>query len=181
MCKLTQTLPRRCTHRLGIVGICGLQLGGRGRRLHSIPDDLVDLMTDLRNFLIPRLVPRGTASTDFRDSLKAILALAERYPAQSLPPYIPRAVARFLPALLMPCSRRGMPRNIGINARRFQKGELEALWTGSSILVSNTLPSTSTDDHLPALRTLTGGARASSWRRCSWEMTKSFRGSSGIT
>jgi hypothetical protein len=71
--------------------------------VHSIPGDLVDLLTrngtfafledphetghlwDLRNFRIPCLVPRGAASKDFRDSLKAILALAERYPAQSLP------------------------------------------------------------------------------------------------
>jgi hypothetical protein len=95
--------------------------------VHSIPGDLVDLLTrngtfafledlhetghlwDLRIFRIPRLVPRGTASKDFGDSLKAILALAERYPAQSLSLYIPRAFAQFLPALLMPCSRSGKP------------------------------------------------------------------------
>ena len=106
----------------------------------SIPGDLVDLLTrngtfafledlhetgrlwDLRNFRIPRLVPRGAASRDFGDSLKAILALAERYPAQSLPLYILRAFAQFLPALLMPCSRRGKPRHVSLNARRFQKG-----------------------------------------------------------
>jgi hypothetical protein len=29
----------------------------------------------------------------------------------------------------MPCSRRGKPRHLSINARRFQKGEWEALWT----------------------------------------------------
>jgi hypothetical protein len=29
----------------------------------------------------------------------------------------------------MPCSLRGKPRHITINARRFQKGEWEALWT----------------------------------------------------
>jgi hypothetical protein len=113
----------------------------------SIPGDLVDLLTrngtfafledlhetgrlwDLRNFRIPRLVPRGAASRDFGDSLKAILALAERYPAQSLPLYILRAFAQFLPALLMPCSRRGKPRHVSLNARRFQKGEWESLWT----------------------------------------------------
>ena len=112
----------------------------------SIPGDLVDLLTrngtfafledlhetgrlwDLRNFRIPRLVPRGAASRDFGDSLKAILALAERYPAQSLPLYILRAFAQFLPALLMPCSRRGKPRHVSLNARRFQKGEWESLW-----------------------------------------------------
>jgi hypothetical protein len=89
----------------------------------SIPCDLVDLLTrngtfafledlhetgslwDLQNFHIPRLVPRGVASKDFGDSLKDILALAERYPARSLPLYILRAFAQFLPALLMPCSR----------------------------------------------------------------------------
>jgi hypothetical protein len=112
----------------------------------SIPGDLVDLLTrngtfafledlhetgrlwDLRNFRIPRLVPRGAASRDFGDSLKAILTLAERYPAQSLPLYILRAFAQFLPALLMPCSRRGKPRHVSLNARRFQKGEWESLW-----------------------------------------------------
>jgi hypothetical protein len=57
-------------------------------------------------------VPRGTASKDFGDSLKAILALAERYPAQSHPLYILRVFAQFLPALLMPCSRRGKPRHV---------------------------------------------------------------------
>ncbi len=86
----------------------------------SIPGDLADLLTrngtfafledlhetgrlwDLRNFTIPRLVPRGAASKDFGDGLKAILALAERYPAKSLPLYILRAFAQFLPALLCP-------------------------------------------------------------------------------
>jgi len=114
--------------------------------LHSIPGDLVDLLTRqgtfafleglhqsgqlwaLRDFRIPRLVPRGTASQDFGESLKVILTLADRYPAQSLPLYILRAFAQFLPALLMPCSRRGKPRHIGSNARRFQKGEWEHLW-----------------------------------------------------
>ena len=110
--------------------------------MHSIPGDFVDLLTrngtfaflqdlhetghlwDLRNFRTPRLVPRGTASKDFGDNLKAILALAERYPAQSLPLYILRAFAHFLPALLMPCSRRGKPSHITINARRFQNGRV---------------------------------------------------------
>ncbi len=50
--------------------------------------------------IIPRLVPRGAASKDFGDRLKATLALAERYPAQSLPLYVLRAFAQFLPALL---------------------------------------------------------------------------------
>jgi hypothetical protein len=83
---------------------------------------------DLRNFRIPRLIPRGTASKDFGDSLKAIIVLADRYPAQSFPLYILRAFPQFLPALLMP-SRRSKPRHISINACRFQKGEWEALWT----------------------------------------------------
>ena len=82
----------------------------------------------LRDFRIPRLVPRGTASQDFGESLKVILTLADRYPAQSLPLYILRAFAQFLPALLMPCSRRGKPRHISSNAKRFQKGEWEHLW-----------------------------------------------------
>jgi len=68
----------------------------------TIPGDLVDLLTrngtfafledlhetgrlwELRNFRIP-LVPHGAASRDFGDSLKAILALAERYPHNPSP------------------------------------------------------------------------------------------------
>jgi hypothetical protein len=73
--------------------------------------------------------PWHTANKDFGDILKAILALAERYLAQSLPLYILRAFAQFLPALLMPSSRRDKPRHITIYARRFQKGEWESLWT----------------------------------------------------
>jgi hypothetical protein len=68
-------------------------------------------------------------SKDFRDSLKGMLAPADRYPAQSLPLYILQAFAQFLPALLMPCSRRCKPRHLSINTCRFQKGEWEALWT----------------------------------------------------
>jgi len=52
-----------------------------------------------------------------------------RQAAQSLPLYILRVFAQFLPALLMPCSRRGgKPRHVSLNARRFQKGESESLW-----------------------------------------------------
>jgi hypothetical protein len=114
--------------------------------MEMFPGDLVDLLTrngtfsfledlhetgrlwDLRNFRIPRLVPRGADSRDFGDSLKAILALAELYPAQSLPLYILRAFAQFLPALLMPCSRHGKPRHVSLNALHFQKREWESLW-----------------------------------------------------
>jgi hypothetical protein len=53
---------------------------------------------------------------------------SECYPAQSLPLYILRVFAQFLPALLMPCSRRGKPRHVSLNACRFQKGEWESLW-----------------------------------------------------
>ena len=49
-------------------------------------------------------------------------------PAQSLPLYILRSFAQFLPALLMPCLRRGNPRHVSLNACRFQKGEWESLW-----------------------------------------------------
>ena len=84
---------------------------------------------DLLNFRIPRLIPRGTASKDFGDSLKPILAQADRYPAHSLPLYILREFAQFLPALLMPCSRSCKPRHLSINMYHFQKGEWEALWT----------------------------------------------------
>ena len=72
----------------------------------SIPGDLVDLLTRngtfaflenlhesgglwaLRDYRIPRLVPRGAASEEFAASLKTILQLADRYPAHSLPLYI---------------------------------------------------------------------------------------------
>jgi hypothetical protein len=72
--------------------------------------------------------PPWCCQQDFGDILKVILTLAERYPAQSLPLYILRAFAQFLPALLMPCSRRGKPRHVSLNARLFQKGEWESLW-----------------------------------------------------
>ena len=39
-----------------------------------------------------------------------------------------KSMTRILPALLMPCSRRGKPRHVSLNARRFQKGEWESLW-----------------------------------------------------
>jgi hypothetical protein len=112
----------------------------------SIPGDLVDLLTrngtfvfledlhetgrlwDLRNFHIPPSGPPWCCQQGLRDRLKAILTLADRYPAQSLPLYILRAFAQFLPALLMPCSRRGKPRHVSLNAHRFQKGEWESLW-----------------------------------------------------
>ena len=42
---------------------------------------------------------------------------------------IPCVFAQFLQSLLMPYSRRGKPRYITINTRRFQKGEWESLWT----------------------------------------------------
>jgi hypothetical protein len=92
--------------------------------VHSILGDLVDLLTcndtftfledlhttgrlwDLRNFRIPRLVPRGTASKDFGDSLRAILALAGQYPAQSLPFISSGTLLNSFPPFSMPCSRR---------------------------------------------------------------------------
>jgi hypothetical protein len=49
-------------------------------------------------------------------------------PHNPSPLYILRAFAQFLPALLMPCSRRGKPRHVSLNACRFQKGEWESLW-----------------------------------------------------
>jgi hypothetical protein len=120
--------PLSPTHRLTHRKYLPLQLpqqeapdAGIFNWVHSIPGDLVDLLTsnctfafledlhktgrlwDLWNFHIPRLVPRGTASKDFGDSLKAVLTLADKYPTQSLPLYIFRAFAQFLPTLLMPC------------------------------------------------------------------------------
>jgi hypothetical protein len=85
---------------------------------------------DLRNFRTPRLVPRGTASKDFGDNLKGILALAERYPENPFPSISSAPLHNSsVQSLLMPCSRTSKPRHITINTRHFQKGEWESLWT----------------------------------------------------
>jgi hypothetical protein len=60
--------------------------------------------------------------------LQAIPALSKRYPAQSLPKYILRAFAQFLPTFLMPCSRRGKPRHVSLNASLSDRG-MGSLWT----------------------------------------------------
>ena len=108
--------------------------------IHSVPGDIVDLMTrqgtftflerlnesgrlwSLRDFRISRLVPKGKARHDFAESMRLVLTLAQKYPDQSLPRYILRAVAQFLPALLMPSQRRGKASHVCSNAKKFQEG-----------------------------------------------------------
>ena len=98
---------------------------------------------DLRNFRIPRLPGVGCCQAwDGGRSPAALLEarisgiaskLSSPLPSatpRNPSPYISSGLfARFLPALLVPGSRRGKPRHISINARRFQKGEWEAIWT----------------------------------------------------
>ena len=87
--------------------------------VHSIPGDLVDLLTrngffaflenlhetgrlwDLLNFRIPRLVPRVTASKDFGDSLKACRALPRAIPPPKYPPRLPNSSR---PSLCLVCA-----------------------------------------------------------------------------
>ncbi len=114
--------------------------------LHSYPGDLVDNLTlnggfafledlqdtnnlwTLRDVRMPRIAPKGEAQRVFAACSLLVLKLADRYPAQSLPQYIIRVVFHFLPALLMPCARKGRPAHIIQNAKKFQSGEWQYLW-----------------------------------------------------
>ena len=98
----------------------------------SIPGDLVDLLTRNGTFAFLEDLHESGVLWDLRDFRihspaknlrQASQLFSSSLTAQSLPLYILRAVAQFLPALLMPCSRRGKPRHITSNAKRFQKGE----------------------------------------------------------
>ena len=107
--------------------------------LHSYPGDLVDNLTrnggfafledlqdtnklwTLRDVRMPRIAPKGEAQREFAACSLLVLKLADQYPAQSLPQYIIRVVFHFLPALLMPCARKGRPSHIIKNAKKFQK------------------------------------------------------------
>ena len=82
----------------------------------------------LRDFRISCLVPKGKARHDFAECMRLVLTLAQKYPNQSLPRYILRAVAQFLPALLMPSQRRGRSSHFCSNARKFLDGKWESLW-----------------------------------------------------
>ncbi len=126
---------------------CSLAAPGAGifDGVHSIPGDLMDHLTRNGAFTsrepprdrstvgsaeLPHPTPaNSTANENFVDSLEAILALAERYPAQSLPLFVLRAFAHFLPALIMPCLRRCKPTHTSINMRHCQKGKWETFWT----------------------------------------------------
>ena len=118
--------------------------------IHSRPGDLVDVLTrsgsyaflsDLFDtesaflssativyYRIARVMPKGEAIEQFAASMHLVLDLADKYPRDSLAAHILDVVAQFLPALLMPCSRRGRVRQIVSNAKRFQRGEWKGLW-----------------------------------------------------
>lgn len=82
----------------------------------SAPSRFSKTSTRQEGLLQPTPSPRENASNDFGDSLKTILALAERYPAQSLPLCILTVFVHF-PARRMVCSRRrGKPRHISTAA-----------------------------------------------------------------
>ena len=118
----------------------------RGGFHYSRPGDLVVLLTrsgsfaflsdlfdterlfELRDFRIPRVMPKGEAIEQFAASMHLVLDLADKYPRDSLAAHILDVIAQFLPALLMPCSRRGRVRQIVSNAKRFQRGEWKGLW-----------------------------------------------------
>ncbi len=68
------------------------------------------------------------AIEQFAASMHLVLDLADKYPRDSLAAHILDVIAQFLPALLMPCSRRGRVRQIVSNAKRFQRGEWKGLW-----------------------------------------------------
>jgi hypothetical protein len=57
-----------------------------------------------------------------------VLALADKYPRESLAAHILDCVAQFLPALLCPDTRRGRVKHIISNAKRFQRGDWKYLW-----------------------------------------------------
>ena len=92
--------------------------------------DLFDTerLFELRDFLVTRVMPKREAIEQFAASMHLVLDLADKYPRDSLAAHILDVVAQFLPALLMPCSRRGRVRQIVSNAKRFQRGEWKGLW-----------------------------------------------------
>jgi hypothetical protein len=83
---------------------------------------------NLRDGRMPRLMPNGTARTEFADCMKALLKLASKYPQASLPRYLLRVLAQFLPSLLMPGLRRGHAKHVTSNAKKFLRGDWEQLW-----------------------------------------------------
>ena len=73
-------------------------------------------------------MPKGEAIEQFAASMHLVLDLADKYPRDSLAAHILDAIAQFLPALLISCSRRGRVRQIVSDAKRFQRGEWKGLW-----------------------------------------------------
>ena len=92
--------------------------------------DLFDTerLFELRDFRIPRVMPKGEAIEQFAASMHLVLDLADKYPRDSLAAHILDVIAQSLPALLMSCSRRGRVRQKVSNAKRFQRGEWKGLW-----------------------------------------------------
>jgi hypothetical protein len=74
--------------------------------------DLFDTqrLFELRDFRIGRVMAKGEALEQFAASMHLVLDLADKYPRYALAAHIMDVVAQFLPALLMPCSRRGRVR-----------------------------------------------------------------------
>jgi hypothetical protein len=109
--------------------------------IHSRPGDLVDLLTrsgsfaflsdlfdaerlfEVRDFRIPRVMPKGEDIEQFTVSMYLLLDLVDKYPRDSLDAHILDVIAQFLPELLMKCSRRDRVRQIVSNVKRFQRGE----------------------------------------------------------
>ena len=77
-------------------------------------------------------MPKGEAIEQFATSMHIVLALADKYPRESLAAHILDCVAQFLPALLCPDTRRGRVKHIISNAKRFQRGDWKYLWPFTS-------------------------------------------------
>jgi hypothetical protein len=90
--------------------------------------DLFDTerLFELRDFRIPRVMPKGEAIEQFAASMHLVLDLADKYPRDSLAAHILDVIAQFLPALLMPCSRRGRVKQIVFNAQGSSAGNGKA-------------------------------------------------------
>jgi hypothetical protein len=85
-------------------------------------------LSELRDFRIARVTPKGEAIEQFAASMHLVLDLADKYPRDSLAAHILDCVAQFLPALLCPCTRRGRVRQIISSAKRFLRGDWKGLW-----------------------------------------------------
>ena len=72
-------------------------------------------------------MPKGEATEQFAACMHLVLGLANKYPRDSIAPHILDGVPQCLPALLIPCIRRGRVRQIVANAKHFQRGEWKGL------------------------------------------------------